>query len=50
MKILQRELTGTQTSFSTNFDDKLSFILSFFIPERLHYIYFHYSSPYKGYK
>ncbi len=41
MKILQTEITGTQTSFSTNFGSKLSFILSFHFPERLHscYIY-----------
>jgi len=31
MKILQKEITGTQTSFSTNFGGKLSFILSFFL-------------------
>ncbi len=30
MKILQNEITGTQTSFSTNFGGKLSFILSSF--------------------
>jgi hypothetical protein len=29
MKILQSKITGTQTSFSTNFDGKLSFILYF---------------------
>jgi hypothetical protein len=29
MKILQNKITGTQTSFSTNFGGKLSFILSF---------------------
>ncbi len=29
MKILQNEITGTQTSFSTNFGGKLSFILFF---------------------
>jgi hypothetical protein len=29
MKILQNEITGIQTSFSTNFGGKLSFILSF---------------------
>ncbi len=42
MKILQNKITGTQTSFSTNFGGKLSFILSFLFPERLHccYIYF----------
>ncbi len=28
MKILQNEITGTQTSFSTNFDGKLSFAYS----------------------
>jgi hypothetical protein len=38
---LQNEITGTQTIFSTNFGGKLSFILSFLFPERLHccYIY-----------
>ncbi len=30
MKILQKEITGTRTSFSTNFGGKLSFILCFF--------------------
>jgi hypothetical protein len=30
MKILQNEITGIQTSFSSNFGSKLSFILSFF--------------------
>jgi hypothetical protein len=35
MKILQNEITGTQTSFATNFGAKLSFILSFLFPERL---------------
>jgi hypothetical protein len=30
MKILQNEITGTQTKFSTNFGGKLSFILFFF--------------------
>jgi hypothetical protein len=41
MKILQSEITGTQTSFSTNFGGKMSFILSFIFPERFHccYIY-----------
>jgi hypothetical protein len=29
MQILQNEITGTQTSFSTNFGGKLSFIVSF---------------------
>jgi hypothetical protein len=29
MKILQKEITGTQTSFSTNFGGTLSFILCF---------------------
>jgi hypothetical protein len=37
MKVLQKEITGTQTSFSTNFGGKLSFILCFLFPERLHY-------------
>jgi hypothetical protein len=32
MKILQNEITGTQTSFSTNFGGKLSFLLSFLCP------------------
>jgi hypothetical protein len=44
MKILQKKITATQTSFSTNFGGKLSFILCFTLPERLHYychIYFH---------
>jgi len=36
MKILQNEITGTQTKFSTNFGGKLSFMLSFLFPERLH--------------
>jgi hypothetical protein len=36
MKILQNEIIGTQTSFPTNFGGKLSFILSFLFPERLH--------------
>jgi hypothetical protein len=51
MEILQKEITGTQTSFSTNFDLKLSFILSFLSPERLHccYIYFHCSYRYNYY-
>ncbi len=42
MKILQKEITGTQSSFSTNFKGKLSFIQCFRFPERLHcwYIYF----------
>jgi hypothetical protein len=36
-KFLQNEITGTQTSFfSTNLGGKLSFILSFLFPERLH--------------
>jgi len=40
MKILQNEITRTQTNFSTNFGGKQSFIL---LPERLHCccIYFH---------
>jgi len=51
MKILQNEINGTQTSFSTNFGGKLSFILSFLFPERLHccYIYFHCSYLYNNY-
>jgi hypothetical protein len=41
----------TQTSFSTNFGGKLSFIPSFLFPERLHccYIYFHHSYLYNNY-
>jgi hypothetical protein len=41
MKILQSEITWTQTSFSTNFGGKMSFILSLIFPERFHrcYIY-----------
>jgi len=51
IKILQKEITGFQTSFSTNFGGKLSFILSFLFPERLHccYIYFHCSYLYNYY-
>jgi hypothetical protein len=43
MKILQSNITGTQSSFSTNFGGKLSFTLSFLFPERPHhcFIYFH---------
>jgi hypothetical protein len=39
MKILQSEITGTQTSFSTNFGGKMSFIMSFIFPERFHCCY-----------
>jgi hypothetical protein len=39
MNILQNEITGTQTSLSTNFGVKLSFILSFLFPELLHHCY-----------
>ncbi len=48
---LQKEITGTQTSFSTNFGDTLSFIMCFLFPERLHcyYIYFQCSDLYKYY-
>jgi hypothetical protein len=51
MKILQREITETQTSFSIKFGNKLSFILSFLFPERLHccYMYFHCSYLYNYY-
>jgi hypothetical protein len=51
MKILQKEITGTQTSFSTSSGGKLSFILCFLFPERLHccYIYFHCSYLYNYY-
>ncbi len=42
-EILQNEITGTQTSVSTNFSGKLSFIPSFIFPEHLRccYTYFH---------
>jgi hypothetical protein len=51
MKILQKEITETQTNFSTNFGRKLSFILCFIFPERLYccYIYFHCSYLYNYY-
>jgi hypothetical protein len=53
MKILQRLITGTQTSFPTNFGGgKLSFILSFLFPECLLHcccIYFHCSYLYNCY-
>jgi len=52
MKILQNEIIETQTNFSTNFGGKLSFIVSFLFPERLHhccYIYFHCSYLYNYY-
>jgi hypothetical protein len=51
MKILQHEIIGTQTSFSTNFGGKLSFIMSFFFHERLHFchIYFECSYLYNNY-
>ncbi len=35
MKILQNEINGTQTSFSTNSGGKLRFIESFLFPELL---------------
>jgi hypothetical protein len=51
MKISQKEVSGTQTSFSTNFGGKLSFILWFLFPERPHYYirYFHCSYLYDYY-
>jgi hypothetical protein len=51
MKNLQNEITGIQTIFSTNFGNKLTFILSFLFPECVHccYIYFHCSYLYKYY-
>jgi hypothetical protein len=51
MKILQNEITETQTSFSINFDGKLSFILSFLFAQRLHccYRYFDRSYVYNRY-
>jgi hypothetical protein len=50
MKIVQNEIIETQTDFSTNFGGKLSFIMSFLFPERLHccYIYFHCSYLYNS--
>jgi len=39
MKILQNEITGTQTSFSTNFGGKLSFIRSFLFSTGVTYIF-----------
>jgi hypothetical protein len=33
MKISQKQITGTQTSFSTKFGGKLSFILCFLFPK-----------------
>jgi hypothetical protein len=43
IKILSNQITRSQTSFSSNFGGKLSFILSFLCPKPLHwcYIYFH---------
>jgi len=43
MKIFQNKITGTQSSFFTNFSDKRSFSLSYLFRERLHCcsIYFH---------
>jgi hypothetical protein len=43
MKILQNKINGTQTSFSSNFGAKLSFIMPFLALEhhRCCYIYFH---------
>jgi len=35
VKLKEKKEKKTQTSFSTNFDSKLNFILSFFFPERL---------------
>jgi hypothetical protein len=35
MKILQSEITGTQTKFSTNIGGKLSFILSLLSPSAI---------------
>jgi hypothetical protein len=51
MKILGKEITGTQTSFATNFGGKLSLILCFLFLELLHccYIYFHCSYLYNYY-
>jgi hypothetical protein len=45
MKILQNEITGTQTSFSINFGGKLSFILSFHFAQRLHCCYRYLIAP-----
>ncbi len=54
MKYYKTKITRTQTSFSTNFGGKLSFIHSFLFPERLHCcccccIYFHCSYLYNYY-
>jgi hypothetical protein len=51
-EILQNEVTGTQTRFSTNIGGKLRFIPSFLFPGRLHhccYIYFYCSYLYNYY-
>jgi hypothetical protein len=45
MKILQKEIIGIQTSFSTNFGGKPSFILCFLFPERLHCCYIYFTVP-----
>jgi len=44
-KSLQKEITETQTSFSTNFGSKLSFILCFLFPERLHCSTYIFTAP-----
>jgi hypothetical protein len=43
MKILQKEINGTPTSFPTNFGGKLSFIPSFFLPFHCPYLYNYYN-------
>jgi hypothetical protein len=50
-KFYETKMIGTQTSCFTNFGRKLSFILSFLFPDRLHccYIYFHCSYLYNYY-
>jgi len=45
MKILQYEITGAQTSFSTNFGGRLRFILSFLFSERLYCCYIYFTAP-----
>jgi len=43
-EILQKEIPQTQTSFSTDFGGKLSFIPPFLFPERLHCCYTYHCS------
>jgi hypothetical protein len=41
----RNQIAWTQTSFSTNFGGKLSFVLSFLFPERLHCRYYIFTAP-----